>query len=322
MEKTSERQSSERANNKIESEMLFEFDEWGLNGKWLKLSTEDGKTVEGAYYQSADSKEIIIFHPGLPGDTVGRFEEEFVAPLLDQGYDVFVARHNGLKNEGNDNLFHNKQRIEKKDGISGQALDWFSEPQVSISYFSQQSKPITLITHSFAGTAGANSFVEMSKCGTDHNPAQKVKKWILASSPIWDVEDDMLDPGRNLGIDDLKKVCQFFAQKYDMPEDGGSDEFARKTVDVLRSIDSQISSSMPETMEIIGLYSESDKIVSPEIGKNFFSKLPRGVLLQDKYLPEDATEDAHDLKHVRVEDLLRIIRMKTFKSKHTFNINK
>jgi len=311
--------------NSVEAETFFDFTEWGLNGKWLKLSTKDGKTVEGAYYQSGESNnEVIVFHPGLPGDTVVRFEEDFVGGLLDQGYDVFVARHNGLQNlADNEALFHNKSRVGKEEDISGESLDWFNEPQVSISYFAQQEKPITLITHSFSGTAAANSFIEMAKNGVDSSPAQKVKKWIIASAPIWGVEDnDILDPDKNLSVEDLRNACQYFAQQYTMPVEGGVDKFLEKTLETLRLIDSQIGDSMPDNTEVIGIYPESDKLVSPKIGTNFFSKLPRGVLLRDKYVPEDESEDGHDFKSTRAEDLLRIIKLKTSKSKHTFDINK
>ncbi len=307
-----------------EAEEIFGFEEWGLTGKWLKLTTIDGKTVEGAYYQAGKSNgEVIIFHPGLPGDTVGRFEEEFVGVLLEQGYDVFVARHNGLIiQDGNENLFHNKSRIDKDGDISGESLDWFSEPEVSVSYFAQQEKPITLITHSFSGTAGASSFVEMAKEGVESSPAQKIKRWILASAPIWGMKDeDVLDPDRGLSVEDLRSVCRYFATKYVMPAEGGSDKFADRTIEVLRSIDSQIGASIPENTEIVGIYPESDKLVSPQVGVDFFSKLPRGVLLRDKSVSEDKSYDGHDFKQARVEDLLRIMQMQISKSKHTFNIN-
>jgi len=326
-----ERIKSEKDINSIEressvsAETLFDFEEWGLKGKWLRLSTQNGKIVEGAYYQADKSNnEVIIFHPGLPGDTVGRFEEEAVGVLLSQGYDVFVARHNGLKiQEGNENLFHNKSRIDVNNNILGESVDWFSEPQVSISYFAQQEKPITLITHSFGGTTAASSFVEMAKNGIESSPAQKVKKWILASAPIWaPQEDGILDPIKSLSVEDLKNASQYFAQMYAMPAEGGTDKFVEKTMAELRLIDSQIGISMPENTEVIGVYPESDKLVSPQVGVSFFDKLPRGVLLQDKYDPKNDAEDGHDFKRARVEDLLRIIKLQTSRTKHTVSINR
>ena len=164
----------------------------------------------------------------------------------------------------------------------------------------------------------------MAKDGIDSSPAQMIKKWILASASIWGVveDNDVLDPDRNLSVEGFRGYCQYFAKKYVMPENGGSDKFLERTLETLRLIDLQIETSVPDNTEVIGIYPESDKLVSPEIGVNFFGKLPRGVLLRDKYVSEDENDDGHDFKHAKVEDLLRIIRLRTSKSKHVFDINK
>lgn len=307
----------------VEAEKLFEFEEWDLKGEWLRISTQDGKIVEGAYYQSENGgNEVVIFHPGLPGDGVKRFEENFVGGLLAQGYDVFVARHNGLKNqEDNQDLFHNKHRVDLNENVQGDALTWFDEPRVAISYFAHQHKPITMITQSFSGITAANSFIEMSN-DSDSNLAQNVKKWILASASIWGLgKDGMLDPERNFSTEDLLKYCQFFAKKYEMPAEG-PEKLLEKIRATLGSIDSQIGDSVPGSTEVVGVYPVNDKLVSPQIGINFIGKLPRGIMLRDNHIPVDENEDPHDFKHAGVGDLIRIIKMKTSKSKHVFDINK
>lgn len=304
------------------AERLFEFKEWGLQGEWLRLSLDDGASVEGAYYKVEDGKnEVVIFHPGLPGDTVGRFEEEAVEALMSQGYDVFVARHNGLKKqEENKDFFHNTTRSEMDTGVSGNAMEWFSEPRVSISFFAQQKKSITLLTHSFSGTAAANSFVELGQSDVGKEAASMVKKWIVASGTVWEVEGgEVLDPNRDFDVDSLKNVCKELSDNYEISEEGGNAKFIEKTLKTLHTIDSSIGSSMPENTEVIGIYPESDAIVSPEVGTNFFSKLPRGVLYRDQY---SGDEEGHSYKRATVKDLLKVIKIKTSKSKHVFDINK
>ena len=310
--------------NVIKADTMFEFEERGLKGDWQKITMPDGKSVEGAYYQPVKSNgEVVIFHPGMPGGVIEIFEDKFVSSLLSQGYEVFAARHNGLKNqEDNADLFHNEKRINQDQGISGSTLTLFTEPRVSISYFAQQEKPITLITHSFSGIAAANSFIEMAEQSED-NPAKFVKKWILASASIWEMGDDgMLDPDRWLSLDDLQKYCEYFATKYSISESDGANKLFEKLKTVLGRITSNIGKSMPETTEVIGIYPSSDKLVDPQIGISFINKLPRGIILRDNYAPTDSEEDPHDFEHAKASDLLRIMQMHTSKVKHTFNINK
>lgn len=309
----------------IEAKKLFDFEEWGLKGEWLHLSSSDGNFVEGAYYQADNNNgEVVIFHPGLPGDTVARFEENFVGPLLQEGYNVFVARHNGLKKqENNEELFHNKKKSEGEDGIPGQPLDWFTEPEVSIKYFSQQNKKITLLTHSFSGITAANSFIKM----TEENPAmdwaQKVNKWILASASIWDLgKDNFLDPERNLTKEDMLEYCKHFASRYSMDTISGPEILLQKILETLESIGLKIRDSLPEDTEVIGIYPQNDKLVSPQIGINFLNKLKRGIILRDNHAPPDEDIDLHDFNHAEADNLLRILKMKTSKFKHIFDINK
>ncbi len=310
----------------VEAEKVFDFEEWGLKGEWLKISAQDGKSVEGAYYKSEsenDNGEVVIFHPGLPGDAVVKFEEDFVQKLIDQGYDVFVARHNGLKNqEDNEKFFHNKKRTDQEKNISGEPTTWFNEPEVSTTYFAQKDKPINLITHSFSGVTAANSFVEMTKDGIDKSPAQKVKKWILASGSVWELGDDgVLDLGRNFSVEGMRKYCQYLSEKYVMSSEYGAEELVDKIKETLKKITAEIGDSLPKKMEVIGVYPTADKLVSPETGISFVDKLPRGIILRDNHIPAE-NEDPHDFTHARAEDLIRIIEMKTSKQKHTFHINK
>lgn len=309
----------------VRAETSFEFEENGLKGKWLKLSAPDGKSVEGAHYEPEQSNgDVIIFHPGLPGDMVKKFEEDFVPALLAQGYAVFSARHNGLKDqEGNDSLFHNQTRVDQHKDISGDAFGWFTEPQVSMAYFAQQQKPITLITHSFSGITAANSFVEMAKADGDSNPAHNVRKWILLSGSVWEKgENDVLDPDRGLTTEDMRQYCRYFETKYAVPGKDKASRLLTKIESTLDRINSEISDSIPKTVEIIGVYPTSDKLVSPKIGTAFIDKLPRGIVLRDNHVPSHEAENPHEFTHAKPIDLLRIIRMKTSQSKHIFDINK
>jgi hypothetical protein len=307
----------------------YSFEEWGLRGKWMYLLV-DGKSVEGAYYSSGNNKKIVIFHPGLPGDSVVLFEERFVGRLLSEGYDVFVARHNGLKsideikylNNNNlvtnsINLFHNKKRIDQKTPISGNPSDWFYEPQVAIDYFARQYSEITLVTHSFSGICAANSFIGLNK-----SSKSKIKKWILLSASIWKLgQDDLLDPARNLSFSGLRQYCDYFETIYNLSPKSNAGLLFEEIKQKLEIINKHITDSVPENMEVIGIYPENDSLVSPEIGINFIGKLKRGIVLRDGYLPQQG-EEPHDFKHATAENLIRIIRMKTSNRFHVFGINK
>lgn len=307
----------------VESEKFFDFEEWGLKGSWLKLSTANGKSVEGAHYEAKNGNgEVVVFHPGLPGDGVVNFENTFVKSLLDNGYDVFVARHNGLRViDDNKELFHNNTRTQREADISDNPQSWFSEPEVTIRYFAQQNKTISLVSHSFSGISTANSLIDLAKSDQNSGTLTHVKKWILAAAAVWNLgEDGVLDAAKGLHIDDLEGFYQSISTKYTKVP-GATTQLLEKTKETLLKIQTEIGGSLPANTDIIGIYPEMDQRVSPEIGIHLLSTLQRGTIFRDHHAPSKG-EDPHDLQHVQADDLLRILKLPPSRTRHVFDVNK
>ncbi len=84
---------------------------------WLKIQeAESNKVVEGKIYRpKQDSKTLIVFAPGMPGNASTWLEEKHASSLLEQGNTILTIRHNGtrLGTENAMNYVHSKERIDK-----------------------------------------------------------------------------------------------------------------------------------------------------------------------------------------------------------------
>ena len=65
------------------------------NSWWVRLQSVAG-SLEGKLHLPAKERgKLIIFEPGFPGGGSTDLEKLHVAGLLQEGYAIFAARHNG-----------------------------------------------------------------------------------------------------------------------------------------------------------------------------------------------------------------------------------
>ncbi len=312
-------ESNENRDSQVTSRELFTFklpikvreQEVALSGKWLRLVTCDGRTLEGSFYEPIESRasnEVIVFIPGMPGDTVERFENEAVPELLKARKSIFVARHNGLKvdNQDIDKILHNSNRV-NFGNVPGDASDLFLEPKTAIEFFSESGYKVTLLTHSIGSVAAAKSIIELHKQGSQS--LLLGLSWVNAAGSLWDTTEDKIGNGINPGIDAYQGASQYFAGYYNMPE-GNPSVFASQVIEVLKEVRSQLPISTPLGMSMVNVYAKGDKLVDPIVGEDFQSLLgKRGLLL--KY-EAGVGASGHEFSGATPEGLAKIL-LKTFR---------
>src|SRR3989344_5265688 len=63
---------------------------------WVTLQDANGRKVEGKFFISGKGQEkLLVFEPGMPGNSNKWMETKLVPELIRQGYSVFCIRHSG-----------------------------------------------------------------------------------------------------------------------------------------------------------------------------------------------------------------------------------
>lgn len=160
---------------------------------WAGLRTKSG-SVEGKLYLPKQSNgSILLFEPGFPGDASSRLDHLWARELVDNGYTIFAARHNGtiINGEYSDTYINSpeKQQEAKENGqeVLGERdnptiADWLKEPLVMMEAFTSQFESVVLAGHSFGGLAMFSSLVDFSKDNPDL--ARKIRRVVSLAGTV------------------------------------------------------------------------------------------------------------------------------------------
>ena len=62
---------------------------------WVGLRTKSGSVEGKLYLPPQPNGTILLFEPGFPGDGSARLDRLWARGLVDSGFTIFAARHNG-----------------------------------------------------------------------------------------------------------------------------------------------------------------------------------------------------------------------------------
>lgn len=284
---------------------------------WSGLRTKSG-FVEGKLYlpkQSNDS--ILLFEPGFPGDASSRLDHLWARSLVDNGYTIFAARHNGtiINGEYSDTYINSpeKQQEAKEKGqeVLGEKdnptiADWLKEPLVMMEAFTSQFENIVLAGHSFGGLATFSSLVDFAK----DNPelAKRVRRVVSLAGTVgrhrtdgeypmkdWDVYMDTETVRKKVRIGDLQNNLNALRNAYIKIHSDAS--FLPKDTDFL-------------FVMVWGDDKDStDSLVPPIEALDMIPTLGKGYLILDK---GEKTDDAsgklaHDMDNLKPETLVQLL---------------
>jgi hypothetical protein len=316
----------------IDSQMTFELkneqgvmSEKGDSAFWVKLLGEKGEVVEGKFFASGEGQEkLIVFEPGMPGDSNKWMETRLVPELIRQGYSVFCVRHNGTKVnvENAGNYVNCPERIEKgsgeQDAVLGQMPnkkeftieDIANEPRIAVEALQKKFKQIDLIGHSNGVPGIALSLSELSKEVID-----KVHGFVGLSGFIgqYDEGKDFFDPKGNFNTKAVRGYYEYCSKFVNL---GDLDKNVELQKRVLKKI---YGSALPKNIQLTLVNSPKDEYIPVESSQEYRDFVGRGLGITD----ETQTEaDFHDLKNLQPKTLLRLLEMHHPKRKHMVTVKK
>lgn len=317
---------------RIDSKMTFELkDERGViyekgdSAFWVSLQGPDGKKVEGKFFVSGNGHDkLLVFEPGMPGDSNKWMEAKFVPELLRQGYSIFCVRHRGTRvnAENSSNYVSCSERINKEKDDSGAILgqvegqaefsieDIDDEPRIVIEALQKNFKQLYLVGHSSGAEGIAYS---LSKLPTEITA--KVHSFVSLAGYVgrYNKTSDLFDEKGIFNSERMQKYfdycCKFFAMI-----DASRNVESKKRV--LRSI---YESRFSESINFVLVNTPKDEYVTVESSQQFRDFIGRGLRIIDE---TEREPDFHDLKNLQPQTLIRLLEIYHPKSKHTVTVRK
>lgn len=284
---------------------------------WVTLQTKSGVVEGKIYLPIKETGKFVLFEPGFPGGGSTQFEQLWISKLLENGYAIFLARHNGTLINGkfSENYLNCKERqvlgMELKQEVLGTKFkntitDWLNEPLVALEIFAPHFSQIVLCGHSFGPLALIHSLIKFAE--SEPKMCKKINRLVSLSGsvgrfrsnnhPFLKVWYDHLNTEwarERVQIGDAKLNTDIF---YD------AHEYIHKNI-----------SKIPNDMEFIAVVpwgdteKSTDEIVNPIESLDFISSLGKGYLIIDKkeFGDKKTGRMAHDMESLSSEDLLNFV---------------
>ncbi len=282
------------------------------NARWLRLSVE-GKMAEGKMFYPAtgQSTSLVVFEPGMPGDSVTWMEERFVLKLLEGGYTVFVLRHLGTKvTEETMPYVHCDERLVKAHETANAEIgenreytldEIAAEPATVLNAIGDNFEKIDVIGHSAGALhqAYALQFVRPEI-------AERVHNFIALSGYLGGVEE------RTQNFHNLQGYYEYCSAYINM---GDPAENVKQVQAIFASV---ADHGIPEHIMPILVNSPKDEYIPISGAQKFHEMIGRGLQIVDQTQYE---ERYHDLRNLQPETLLKLLSMHYPKSKHTIEVS-
>lgn len=287
---------------------------------------KDGNVIEGACSWVAcngveakffvpeknDNATLVLFEPGLPGDSVAWFEHNQVRTLIESGYSVFVMRHLGTRTdtENADALIHCPDRVAKgvalETKVIGEQKEYnlaeiAQEPALAVNAIGKYFDNIVQIGHSAGALHNAYAINHIQPELRD-----KIRNFISLLGYLGGREE------RTQNFSDLKgyyEYCREFIRMGDAEEN---------TKLVQQIFDEVHKNGIPDNIMVTQVNSPQDEYIPISSAKKFQDFLGRGLSIVDQTQFE---ADFHDLKNLQPETLLRLLKMHYPKSRHSVTVN-
>ncbi len=284
---------------------------------WLELKTKSG-SVEGVLHLPPQPNgSILLFEPDFPGDASTRLEQLWATNLVENGYTIFAARHNGtIINGQHSDIYLNcperqVQAKAKDQEILGEKdsptmADWLKEPLVMMEAFAPFYQEVVLAGHSFGALATLFSLIDFSK----QNPelTSHIRRFVSLAGAvgrfIGDGEGPMKGWHMYVDTDAVRAKVKI----------GSKDENLEALRDAYIKIHEQ-ASFFPVDMDFLFVVpwgneeGTMDELVPPEEALDMISSLGRGHLILDQGEQSDVHSGrlVHDMHNLRPDSLVQLL---------------
>ncbi|KKT35758.1 MAG: hypothetical protein UW24_C0004G0031 [Parcubacteria group bacterium GW2011_GWA2_44_12] len=291
----------------------------------ILLSGGQLRTAEGIMHQPNQlNGTLIVFTPGLPGDSNVWFEKNHVPILLEKGYTVLALRHLGTKAQSG--VFTDEAKTTDKSSVyvncaereamnepiggeNEQNLETMAlEGAVAINAIGQNFKEIKFVSHS----AGAvHTLYDFASGAIDKEHLPKVSSIINLSGYIGGDDEKY----RTFTPLEYYEWCKQFINMGD----------ANTNVALVKRMFQQVyenPSAVPGSAMVVSVNPPDDEYVTLTGAENFQQVLKRGLVIDDRTQSKELYGgDVHDLANLQPETLVRLLNMSYPKSKHTVSVH-
>lgn len=159
---------------------------------------EQGKNCEVFRWLCPEikTKQLVIYVPGLPGDTLSVFDKFAWGWVRknegNNGKEIWGVLHSGINIQG---------MVDKKVDVT--ADDWIEDVKVAILKANRENHPLTIIAHSFGGLFAFHALADLVKerrLASIRPIGSKPIKLITVSTPFYDLSS-LPDKQPLLGMD-------------------------------------------------------------------------------------------------------------------------
>ena len=267
---------------------------------------------------------LVIFAPGMPGDSNVWFEKKHVPVLLEKGYTVFALRHLGTKQESGVRVNTEAGEVDKSSvyincperrnipeqiggGDEPQSLEEMAlEIAVVINALGGDYKDIKIVNHS---AGGVNTHYAIASGAIEAKHLSKISS-IVNLSPYIGGDDDAY---RTFTPDGYYEWAKQFVNMGD----------ANTNVALVRRMFQTVyenRSAVPENTMVVSVVPQGDEYVTLKGADRFQEYFQRGLVIDDKTQSTKYGGEKHDLANLQPDTLLRLIKMQYPKSKHKISV--
>ena len=284
---------------------------------WIALQTKSGSVEGKIYLPNKQSNQLVIFEPGFPGGGSTQFEKLWLSIFLQNGYTVFLARHNGTLINGkySSNYLNCKERqdfgVKNNQVVLGEKqdntiTDWLNEPLVALEVFTPQFSEIILCGHSFGPLALIHSLIRYAK--KESILSKKIRRVVSLSGSLGTFRDGK-SPFLKVWYDHLNTEWARGRVKIGNAK-LNTDIFYRAHIEINKN-----ASSVPNHVELVAIVpwgdvpTSTDEIVHPIESIEFITSLGRGYLILDKkeWGDKKTGRMAHDMEALSNKNMLNFV---------------
>lgn len=286
---------------------------------WVRLKVEDGETIEGKLFlplQTGESRELIIYNPGFPGDGVVLFDKRHAPNFIKEGYAVFVSRHNGLRAQGDglEKYIHSGEKqgwstSHGQEQLGEEPMTFANqvrEPLIAAMALQQSFAKLHMIGHS---AGGLNSFYSIGRLREEAPAvAGKIATCISLTGFVGRPRDDgTFDPLGHFDRDGLREYFTYVENLSIYP--GFHTEERISEIEIVKQALYEPSFRLPDHLRVRFLAPQKDEFFVPG-GANDFAKVLENVKEVSglSYLDDEPRGMIHDMETLRTEELIEFIK--------------
>jgi hypothetical protein len=303
------------------------------NSWWLELDDHSGGRLEGKLHLAPKGLErVVIYVPGLPGDSVKRFESDFVPSLIEAGYSVFAIRHSGTRTDSQETVSMVNSELRRQQGATiglsrfedrASIETMINEPRVALNIFARldQTREINLVSHSFGSLATAVSLSEYLRANPE---LSKIHSWVSVAGMTGRLrEGDITDPDRGFALEG--EVAEAVYRESLSPERYQVDDFEPVIQNIRNAYQSlQRSGESLRSVNIIAVNNPDDPQIGLVTARDLLQLARKGLLLKDKTITEEEARkkgtSVHNMPNTDPRNLVRVLQLRSSKSIREFTL--